>query len=478
MSTSTSLDSLGARLADMLDESVAGARDVAGAVVGVAVGDAQMCIARGSANLNTDQPFTEDTGWLLGSVTKVLTTTVLLRLVERGGVDLDAAVSRYVPDLALREPGLAEQITVRMLLNHTNGIDADTLVPSPVRGRDAGRSFVQHLRNVGVLFEPGTCIHYTNPGFVLAARIIEEQTGLPFERAIQSELFDPCGMDDATAVQTQALLRRTAVGALYDPGTDQLRATPLFTVPESIGGAGSTPIVTVADMLAFGRMHLRAGLAGNGTRVLSAEWARAMLTPTFALGLPQAPPIGLGWWLLPIAETTVAAHGGNSPGGLSSFAILPDHDAVIVSFATGPGNRHLNDRLHIAAVEQLTGRKVTAPFEPAPVAPDPGVVGEYGAFQVRTAVDSDGESLLVTHRFEPYDDDHRATMAAFGVLSGALPTVPYSSVAPGLYAPAGADPASLAGLYGRMSLLATLPATDGRRAGLHTELRYTPRLGD
>lgn len=225
-------------------------------------------------------------------------------------------------------------------------------------------------------------------------------------------------------------------------------------------------------------MHLRAGVAPNGTRVLSTEWARAMLTPTFDLGMPQAPPIGLGWWLLSIARTTAAAHGGNSPGGLSSFAILPDYDAVIVSFATGPGNRQLNDRLHTTAIEQLPGRTVTPPFDLAPATPDPEVVGEYGSFQVRTVVDTDGDALLVTHKFEPYDDDHHATMEGFGVPSGAFPAVTYRRVAPGLYAPVGADPAALAGLYGRMSLLATLPATGDGRAGLHSELRYSPKLGD
>jgi CubicO group peptidase (beta-lactamase class C family) len=71
---------------------------VAGAVAGVAVGDEQLSMAHGIANLNTGQPFTEDTGFLLGSVTKVLTTTVLMRLVERGEVDLDASARRYVPD--------------------------------------------------------------------------------------------------------------------------------------------------------------------------------------------------------------------------------------------------------------------------------------------------------------------------------------------------------------------------------------------
>jgi CubicO group peptidase (beta-lactamase class C family) len=289
------LQAIQARLTETLEEHLA-PLGVAGAVAGVSVGDESFVVARGVANLNTGQAFTNDTGWLIGSVTKVLTTTVLLRLVERGSVELDQPVQRYLPEFTLADARVAERITVRMLVNHTNGIDADTLGPPAVRGRDAAADYVSRLAGHGVLFEPGTGIHYTNPGFVTTGRIIEKLTGLPFEVAIERELFDPCGMRDSTALQTQALLRRTAIGSFVDPLTKRLQATKMFTLPETQGGAGSTPISTVADMIAFGRMHLADGVAPNGERVLSAELARVMRSPTFDLGIPQAPPIGLGWW--------------------------------------------------------------------------------------------------------------------------------------------------------------------------------------
>ncbi|MFI6294762.1 serine hydrolase domain-containing protein [Nonomuraea sp. NPDC050790] len=462
------------RLAEVLGESLAGGA-VAGAVIGVAVGDERFTLARGSANLNTGQPFTEDTAWLLGSVGKILTTTLLLRLVERGSVDLDDPVRRHVPEFTLRDPAAADRITVRMLVNHTNGIDTDGLVPSAVRGRDAHRAYVEHLRDLDVLFEPGTCIHYSNPGFVLAGRIIEEQTGLPYEQAIRRELFEPCGMRDATAVQTQAFLRSTAVGAFFDMETMALRATSLFSVPESIGAAGGTPIVTVADMLAFGRMHLNAGLAPNGTRVLEADSVKAMLTPTFDLGIPQAPPVGLGWWLEPIAGTTAAFHGGTSPGGNSAFTLLPEYDAVITSFGTGPANILLQDRLHLAVIEEVTGRTVTPPFGGAPDRPAPGIAGEYGSFQSRVVVEVEADALRLTSHFEPYDDDHRATYEACGVPAGAAPPVTYRGLAPGLYAPEGMEASVFSGVIGRGALLTPLPATAGRPAGLHSGLRFTPR---
>jgi CubicO group peptidase (beta-lactamase class C family) len=471
----SSLKSIADRLLAVLND----AEDVVGAVVGVAVGDEQTAIAHGIANLNTGQPFTEDTGWLLGSVTKVLTATVLMRLVERGEVDLDHPVKRYVPDFPLRDADAAERITVRMLVNHTNGIDAESLLPVAVRGRDATRSYIEALPRIGVVFEPGAGLHYSNPGFVVAARVIEARTGMPFERAIERELFGPAGMNDATLVQTQAFLRRTAVGAFPGPDGTGVRATSLFTLPESGAGAGTTPIVTVADMLAFGRTHLREGVAPNGTRVLSAEVVEQMRTATYDLGIPQAPPIGLGWWLCPIAETVAPWHGGGSPGGSSSFCVLPEFDATIVSFATGPTAGTLHDRLHSAVIEELSGKKVAAPLDISPTPVDASIAGEYASFESRVILAPKDDNLVVTRRYEPFDEDHRRTIVGYIGDERYLNTsTTYLGVAPGQYAPEGAaDAASLSGFLGRMRLIADLPAAPGRRPGLHSAFRYTPKIG-
>ncbi len=472
----SSLPSVHARLTAVLHEHTS-AQGVAGAVVGADVGGEQIALAHGTANLNTGQEFTTDTGFLLGSVTKVLTATMVMRLVERGAVDLDEPVKRYVPEFALSDAEAARRITVRMLINHTNGIDADTLNPSAVRGRDASRSCtIEHLPRRGVLFEPGTGIHYSNPGFVVAARVIEECTGLPYERAIQRELFDPAGMDDATAIQTQAFLRRTAIGAFADPDKG-LRATTMFTLHESGAGSGATLIVSVADMLAFGRVHLNGGVAATGRRVLSSEFVDAMRSPTYDLGIPQAPPIGLGWWLVPIAGTTAAQHGGGSPGGSSSFCILPEYDATIVSFVAGPGGLTLNDALHNAAIEEITGRQVTRAIEPSPTAVGENLTGEYASFERRLIVDAKGDELVVTDHYEPYDEDHRRRRHAYAGHADHVATVRYTSVAPGQFAPAGTEPGSLGGFFGRLGLLAGLPATPGRRPGLHGYLRYIPKVG-
>src|SRR5215472_3022388 len=111
---------------------------VPGYLAGVYHDGDQTVVAHGVANVVTGAPMREDTGFLFGSITKVMTTTLVLQQVERGVIDLDERVIEYLPEFKLTTPGAAEVIRVRHLLSYTNGIDADLFFPD-ARGREAMR---------------------------------------------------------------------------------------------------------------------------------------------------------------------------------------------------------------------------------------------------------------------------------------------------------------------------------------------------
>ena len=92
---------------------------VSGSVFGVYHKGEQILIANGKRNINTGEPMTTDTAWLLGSITKVLTTTLLLKYVEAGKIDLDAPVVKYLENFRLKEPGAAEKIIVKQLIKYS-----------------------------------------------------------------------------------------------------------------------------------------------------------------------------------------------------------------------------------------------------------------------------------------------------------------------------------------------------------------------
>ncbi|MEV7525921.1 serine hydrolase domain-containing protein [Streptomyces sp. NPDC091371] len=151
---------------------------------------------------------------------------------------------RYLPELALAAPGAADKILVRHLVSHTSGIDADLFFPE-AKGRDALKSYVEGLAgSCGVLFEPGEQLSYSNGGMIVAGRLLEVVTGLSFPELLGREVYTPVGMTHSSTSAEEAILRSTAVGHFPAPDGTAARPTSMFTLPETWGPAGGTPIGT------------------------------------------------------------------------------------------------------------------------------------------------------------------------------------------------------------------------------------------
>ena len=434
--------------------------------------------AAGIANLNTGAPMTTDTRWVLGSITKVLVASMILRLVDQGRIDLDRRVVDYLPEFRLKVDGMAEAILVRHLLDHTNGIDADTLYPPREFGPRAVQSYVEALGSTGLLFEPGTFTHYSNPGYALAGRILERLEGVTFNEAIERDLYGPLGMTESCTSAEQAILHRTAVGAHYDAAAGGLKATSMFMLPVASAATGTTPIVTAADLLRFGRMHLAGGKAENGATYLSADSTARMQKVSFDLGVPNSAPTGLGWRRVPIAGTTALFHSGGSPGGSSTLSVFPEHELIITGFASGPGGLLVHDGVLALVLKALLGRDVEAPFaRGAPPRDLSAFAGEYASFQSSMSITAAGETLHCQPRSHPIDEDHRRV--ALGYL-GTLAT-PAFSLEPlneTLFKPAGAPDELFHGIMGRQALTSFhRPDAGGRYGFRHSGWRAMPRVG-
>src|SRR6516162_521499 len=148
-----------------------------------------------------------------------MTATLVHQQVERGTIDLDERVITYLPEFKLTTPSAAEQIRVRNLLDHTNGIDADLFFPD-ASGRHALQAFVDRLgQHCGALFEPGEYISYSNGGMIVAGRMLEVVTGTTYHDLLKQELYAAAGMADSCTSAEEAILRSTAVGHFPDPAT-------------------------------------------------------------------------------------------------------------------------------------------------------------------------------------------------------------------------------------------------------------------
>jgi CubicO group peptidase (beta-lactamase class C family) len=438
------------------------ASQVPGYLAGVHQDGEQVVVAHGTANVVTKAPMRGDTGFLFGSVTKILTTTLVLQHVERGVIDLDERVVAYLPEFALTTPGAAEKIRVRNLLSHTNGIDADLFFVD-ARGRSALKLFLDGLgQHCGALFEPDEYVSYSNGGMIVAGRLLEVVTGTAFHDLLKREVYAAVGMADSGTSAEEAILRSTAVGHFPDPTARGARRTDMFMLPDSWAPAGATPIGTIGDLLAFGRTHLAHGLSPSGRRVLSYESAARMQSVSHDMGTPNVPPIGLGWLLVPFGETTALSMSGASPGGVAVLVVVPEHDLVFAAFGNASQAISLHDQillwllreyLHVSVPDLLPGTSPASDLTP--------YAGTYRSNQLRVDVSVAGGELEEKVTYEPLDEIQERIFTGFA--GGSFPAVARRlvPVRPDLFAPAGVPLAAFNG-YSRQLLVSFHGVRDGQ----------------
>lgn len=395
------------------------ASGVPGYVAGVWHAGEQAVVAHGVANTATGAPMREETGFLFGSVTKIMTTTLVMRQVERGVLDLDTPVADHLP-------GFRPELRVRHLIDHTSGIDADLFFPEAA-GPGALRVYVERLHaECGTLFAPGEHVSYSNGGMIVAGRLLEVVTGLSFPELLARDVFATAGMRDACTSAEQAILRSTAVGHVPGPAGDA-RPTGMFTLPQTWGPAGGTAIGTVADLLAFGRVH--AGAPGG---VLAAESVARMRTITHDAATPDTAPVGLGWLVTTIGGTTALTMTGASPGGVAILVVMPERELVFAAYGNDPRALELHDELLLA----LAG-ETSAPAYAVTDADLTPYAGTYRSNQLRVDVRVVDGGLEEQVTYEPADPAQERVFTGFVGGPFSAPPQRYLPVGDGLFAPDG-----------------------------------------
>lgn len=391
-----------------LDAALA-ATGVPGAVLAVGVGDELVEVAGGVLHRGTGAAATTDSWFQIGSVTKVLTGTLIMQLVDRGVVLLDDPVRKHLPGFALADPAAADTVTVRRLLNHTSGIDGDYFADFGVAD-DAVERYVASLEGVDQVHQPGAMFSYCNSGFSVLGRILEVHHGAPYAQVLAEHLLAPLGVDGGTTA-AQAIMRRSAVGHVPGPDLDDGTAGPDVPAPawclpgaESAAPAGSTPMMSAAGLVAFARMHLAEGVTADGTRVLSAQAARAMREPQ--ADVPGDRPLtgmGLAWGRYVRGGELVLGHNGGTLGQLSFLRVHPGTGTVVVLLTNGAKGGVVWRELGESVLAELTG----LPTPPDPELPesalavDAGVAGTFLRRDIAVEVVVAGAAIDVTTSTKP-----------------------------------------------------------------------------
>src|SRR5688500_3100860 len=169
--------------------------EVTGVSVGVYSQGQEQYAFHGVTSIENPLDVDENTLFQFGSTGKTYTATAMMRLVERGEVELDAPVRKYLPNLKLKDPETAEKVTILQLFNHTAGWSGD-LMTNTGDGDDALAKYVDLMADIEQVTPLGTAVSYNNASLSLAGHVIATITGKTYERAMQELLLDPLGMEN------------------------------------------------------------------------------------------------------------------------------------------------------------------------------------------------------------------------------------------------------------------------------------------
>ena len=156
----------------------------------------------GLADRDARRPVTADTLFRVGSITKSFVALALVKLAEEGRIDLSARISDVAPELAIENRWAAEApITVAHVLEHTAGFDDmhfnEFYAPLAVESQPLAQILARNPRSRVARWRPGSRFSYANPGYTVAAYLIEKASGRPWADYIRDELLRPLGMNGA-----------------------------------------------------------------------------------------------------------------------------------------------------------------------------------------------------------------------------------------------------------------------------------------
>ncbi len=246
----------------------------------------------GHCEIDPQRPFRVDTICWIASLTKPVSASAAMQLVEQGKLELDEPIGTYLPEFAsmATEDGRRHPISIRQLMSHSSGIPPSVPLREPYFFQQQWydrsiQEVVEAIAQRPLSFVPGSQVDYSNAAPYVLARLVEVRSGMQFGDYIQQQILDPLGMTDtgfaipADAVSRASVVYRREGDALkiycrYDPAWKVN-----MTMPD--GGLFSTP----QDIARFASAFL-----SKDTGILKAQTIDEMLTK-------QNASYGLGWIL-------------------------------------------------------------------------------------------------------------------------------------------------------------------------------------
>jgi len=275
----------------------------------------------GWANVEMKTKSTPHTRYPLASITKNLTATALMSLVERGDVDVDRSVNDYLGDIGVRAfQGKVKDATVKRILQHTAGLPLyyDAYYEDQMEDR---MSLEETIRRYGILVSaPGERYQYSSLGYGIIEYIIEQISHKSYAEFMKQDVFEPLGMSEAT------LFDSLPADAAIEYRSDN---TPAQFAKGAVRAGGGI-YCSAHDLVRYGMFHLKNHL--DDQKPILSDSIIDLMQNEFDSSADNA-QYALGWRIEKVADYNVFSHNGGGLGSDTRFAIIPSENLAVVVLA-------------------------------------------------------------------------------------------------------------------------------------------------
>lgn len=338
--------------------------------VSIAVVDRRNIVYEGGfgfADAEAQTQVTSETVYRVASVSKLFTAMTVMQLVERGALDLDAAITKYLPDFRPENP-FDVPITLRQLLSHRSG-----LVREPPIGHyfdpeePTLESTIRSLNETTLIYKPTTRTKYSNAAVSVAGYVVERTENRPFGDHAFEALIDPLGLEHTSFHPRADLRDNLGIGYMWRYDSDALTEAPIFEL--GIGPAANM-YTTTRDLARFA-IGLFEIAAGEHLDVMQPATLEDMWTIQF--DAPETKSgFGLGFYVTDFRGERRIQHAGIMYGYATRLYVLPESEVAVAivgnldatnSVVDRIGNYALSLVLALRAGDPLPGFRTTQPVD-------------------------------------------------------------------------------------------------------------------
>jgi CubicO group peptidase (beta-lactamase class C family) len=287
----------------------------------------------GLADLKTKERITPKTLFNLGSISKTFVGNAILMLQEQGKLSVDDPIGKYFPDFKNKD--IANRVTIRHLLTHTSGlpdirqVSKDTVFY--LTAKDA-ENWYPITQTDSLNFEPGSKWQYSNPAFNGLALIIEQVSGMKWQKYIEENILKPSGMITSTITDGPHPENGVAHGYVKNHGEyleDDYGEEPTFAA------SGNGGVWSSVEELAMYEVALR-----KGTFLKPETIQDSRTIKTFSnWAAPEKPFMGWSWFVVETDSLKTIGHTGSQGGFFSNYQTIPDKDILFVMLCNQPIDR-------------------------------------------------------------------------------------------------------------------------------------------